>query len=133
MVPDPGFMKVDRLRVGSLNNFSFITSTARAEDAQGTPTQSRISPSILVYEDDRTHGTVIARQLSYEFSTNKTVKARFWPWLSYEYCRRSMLFPSRSKGHQPRPESGRDCFICAIFDRQPLPRVGGSAPMCKKR
>jgi len=24
---------------------------ARAEDAQGTPTQSRISPSILVYED----------------------------------------------------------------------------------
>ena len=25
--------------------------TARAEDAQGTPTQSHISPSILVYED----------------------------------------------------------------------------------
>ena len=27
--------------------------TARAEDAQGTPTQSHISPSILVYEDSR--------------------------------------------------------------------------------
>ena len=26
--------------------------TARAEDAQGTPTQSHISPSILVYEDE---------------------------------------------------------------------------------
>ena len=26
--------------------------TARADDAQGTPTQSHISPSILVYEDD---------------------------------------------------------------------------------
>ena len=25
--------------------------TTRAEDAQGTPTQSHISPSILVYED----------------------------------------------------------------------------------
>jgi len=25
--------------------------TARAEDAQGTPTHSHISPSILVYED----------------------------------------------------------------------------------
>ena len=32
---------VDRLRVG----------TTRAEDAQGTPTQSHISPRILVYED----------------------------------------------------------------------------------
>ena len=26
---------------------------ARAEDAQGTPTQSHISPAILVYEDKR--------------------------------------------------------------------------------
>ena len=26
---------------------------ARAEDAQGTPTQIHISPSILVYEDER--------------------------------------------------------------------------------
>ena len=26
---------------------------ARAEDAQGTPTQSHISPSILVYEDKK--------------------------------------------------------------------------------
>ena len=26
---------------------------ARAEDAQGTPTQSHMSPSILVYEDKR--------------------------------------------------------------------------------
>jgi len=33
--------KGGRLRVG----------TARAEDAQGTPTESHISPSILVYED----------------------------------------------------------------------------------
>jgi len=31
----------DRLRVG----------TTRAEDAQGTPTQSHISPSILVYQE----------------------------------------------------------------------------------
>ena len=30
--------------------------TARAEDAQGTPTQSHISPSILVYEDENKGG-----------------------------------------------------------------------------
>jgi len=35
----------DRLRVGR--------GTTRAEDAQGTPTQSHISSSILVYEDNR--------------------------------------------------------------------------------
>ena len=38
----------DRLRVGWLN---CGRGTTRAEDAQGTPTQSNISPSILVYED----------------------------------------------------------------------------------
>ena len=36
---------VDRLRVGG-------RGAARAEDAQGTPTQSHISPSILVYEEN---------------------------------------------------------------------------------
>jgi len=34
----------DRVRVGR--------GAARAEDAQGTPTQSHMSPSILVYEDN---------------------------------------------------------------------------------
>ena len=34
----------DRLRVGR--------GTTRAEDAQGTPTQTHISPSILVYEEN---------------------------------------------------------------------------------
>ena len=38
-----GHTRVDRLRVGR--------GAARAEDAQGTPTQSHISPSILVNED----------------------------------------------------------------------------------
>ena len=40
----------DRLRVGWLNEFG--RGAARAEDAQGTPTQSHISPSILVYEEN---------------------------------------------------------------------------------
>ena len=40
----------DRLRVGWLNGFSSIgRGAARAEDAQGTPTQSHISPSVPVY------------------------------------------------------------------------------------
>ena len=40
----------DTLRVGWLNGFLFWEGTKRAEDAQGTPAQSHISPSILVYE-----------------------------------------------------------------------------------
>jgi len=46
----PSTFGVDRLRVGWLNG----RGTTRAEDAQGTPTQSHISPSILVYEEKRT-------------------------------------------------------------------------------
>ena len=40
--PSFSFEGVDRLRVG----------TRRAEGAQGTPAQSHISPSILVYDDE---------------------------------------------------------------------------------
>jgi len=40
-----GLNPVDRLRVGR--------GAARAEDAQGTPTQSHISSSILVFEDKK--------------------------------------------------------------------------------
>jgi len=39
--------------------------TTRAEDAQGTPTQSHISPSILVYED-KYPGPSLVSQLSLE-------------------------------------------------------------------
>ena len=44
-----------RMRAGYLGVKSQHVSrgTARAEDAQGTPTQSHISPSIPVYEDNR--------------------------------------------------------------------------------
>ena len=50
----------DKVRVGWFNGFSFIgmssrdlsgRGAARAEDAQGTPTQSHKSPSILAYEE----------------------------------------------------------------------------------
>ena len=44
----PLIVRVDRLRVGWLNGGR---GTTRAEDAQGKPTQSHISPSIPVYED----------------------------------------------------------------------------------
>ena len=40
----------DRLRVGWFNGF-YGRGATRAEDAQATPTQSHIPPSILVYED----------------------------------------------------------------------------------
>jgi len=42
---------VDRLRVGWLNEVFGGRGTARVEDAHGTPTQSHVSPNILVYED----------------------------------------------------------------------------------
>ena len=45
-------MEGDRLRVGWPNGFSG-RGVERAEYAQGTPTQSHISPSILVYEDKK--------------------------------------------------------------------------------
>jgi len=45
---------LDRLRVGWINGFGRVA--ARAEDAQGTPTQSHISPSILSYEDKTSQG-----------------------------------------------------------------------------
>jgi len=55
--PESGFgcitcAEFARQRPKILNRFSFISGkgAARAEDAQGTPTQSHISPSILVYE-----------------------------------------------------------------------------------
>ena len=41
----------DRLRVGWLNGFSSGRGTARAEDAQGTPTLGHVSLSILVYKE----------------------------------------------------------------------------------
>ena len=41
-------MECDRLSDGWLNGGR---GNARAEDAQGTPTQSHISPSMLVYAD----------------------------------------------------------------------------------
>jgi len=47
------FRKGDRLRAGR--------GTTRAKDAQGTPTQSHISTSILVYED---HPKAVVRDSS---------------------------------------------------------------------
>ena len=39
------------------DRLSFERSTATAKDAQGTPTQSHISPSILIFEDTHDHFT----------------------------------------------------------------------------
>ena len=62
-----GYTCGDRLRVGWRDGFTFHhihrgvslstisgRGTRRAEDAQGTPTQTHVSPSILVYEGYRT-------------------------------------------------------------------------------
>ena len=54
------FRLYDRPRVDWLNGFSTITSTERAEDAQGTPTKSHISPRILMYKDIYTQTEAVA-------------------------------------------------------------------------
>ena len=51
--PQKRFNWGHRFRVGWLNEFSFT----RAEDAQGTTTQSHISPSLLVNEENVSHWT----------------------------------------------------------------------------
>ena len=45
---------------------------ARAEDAQGTPTQSHISPSKLVYEDNH----IVLRQSGVDFGRTRGVDFR---------------------------------------------------------
>ena len=45
-----GLVQIRRL-LGSIDSGLVGRGTGRAEDAQGTPTQSNVSPSILVYED----------------------------------------------------------------------------------
>jgi len=42
---------LDRLKLVASTDDLSGRGTVRAEDAQGTPTQSHTSPSILVYED----------------------------------------------------------------------------------
>ena len=84
---------------------------ARAEDAQGTTTQSHISSSILVYEEmvsdtAEPHGCIAhsqrgaCRSLSSELGTYKTV--RFWPWLEAHIRQSdSGLGLSHSSGESP--------------------------------
>ena len=53
--------------------------TTRAEDAQGTPTQSHVSPSILVYEDK--HGgsvDALLEQAGAFFDKDKNVSLLFF-------------------------------------------------------
>ena len=52
MYTDTSLAGDDILRVGVLNGCSFGTGPTRAEDARGTPTQSYLSPSKLVYEGE---------------------------------------------------------------------------------
>jgi len=53
--------------------------TARAEDAQGTPTQSHISPSILLYADKviRETGTVIPELLLLQQALPPEIEQRY--------------------------------------------------------
>ena len=41
--------------IGLVGSTDFGRGTTRVEDAQGTPTRSQISPSLLVYEDKHEH------------------------------------------------------------------------------
>jgi len=56
MCQTPGHDLTEHVFVGKGDGHDSGRGTARAEDAQGTPTQSHISPSILVYEDKGDEG-----------------------------------------------------------------------------
>ena len=64
----PGLDRVGTWRVGfqGLEDSGLVglRGTTRAEDAQGTPTQSHRSPSVLVYEDnpDKAHNETHSNQ-----------------------------------------------------------------------
>ena len=60
----PKLFYSDRLRVRWLNG----RGTARAADAQGTPTQSHISLSILLYEDKPCHEEDTAGVQTHQFT-----------------------------------------------------------------
>ena len=67
------FGQRDRLRVGRLNG----RGAARAEDAQGTPTQSYISPCRPVYEEKLLHDWVlleIVKRLCCKFRASVRVR-----------------------------------------------------------
>ena len=111
----------------------------RAEDAQGTPTQSHVSPNILVYEDKtawNVEGKTAVKVLICSHFKNSLedfkdfylkAKARTWPWLSYLCHLRSTAARDEVRVHVSFPRRGsvrsvlgwrRSTFSCAIFARQ---------------
>ena len=56
---------------------------ARAEDAQGTPTHSHISPSILVYEDQRQD--LAARQAAVREVREDLQTCNMQRWIDVDY------------------------------------------------
>ena len=101
-----------------LNGFSFITSTgagrgaARAEDAQGTPTQSRISPSIL--DDEEKTPSKTTRRPSLIAAVLLPAKGS----TDGKSSNKDFQLKAKARVSKPRPESGLDCLICATFARQ---------------
>ena len=80
-VVDSGLVGWDHALAGPL-----WKGTARAEDAQGTPTQSRISPGILVYEDKPATvqstaiwGNLLVRSLIGKGAENRVVRSTVLP------------------------------------------------------
>ena len=94
------FTRGDRLRVGWL----WEGYHERAEDAQGTPTQSHIPPSILVYEDHTRvqHSfqysflnTLVKQLPTFVLVQNLTVFPSFWKTMGLAWtCRRRGSRPS---------------------------------------
>ena len=109
------------LRLGAVSNL-FDRGAARAEDAQGTLTQSHISPSILVYEesihDDDFFGELQVFEECFRPSlvhSSIGLNHRTSSGLQQEGIRKNV---QRRFTLEPRPESGLHCLMCAEFARQ---------------
>ena len=136
---------VDRLRVGWLNG----RGAASAEDVQGTPTQSDISPSIPVYEDyhaPRGHDSLSARfffftlvtgprrSLSLKLSDTRVYEPQIRPGPTLETTLGQMAPPK--SGHPPGMPPGAGGILrgCTLLGSAICPngvcRVVRSSRIC---
>jgi len=68
---------------------------ARAEDAQGTPTQSHISPSILVYEENNQISNCFETTARASWRSAPPSGTRLRALFSYDRLRASLTSPKR--------------------------------------
>ena len=107
----------------------FGRGTTRADDAPGTPTQSRISPSILVCEGqtckDRTEGFQASRvRKGQEFAEQATANRAYVNHWSIAQEKLSVIF-NWARAFSGCLGEGRDLVLCSVLSRKVDVRLPG--------